>query len=523
MVAIFKLHLQLCKVKVAIMSRNSSIPAPEFSNPPLIGPPPGLNNDEFDVGELFRGNAGATNESSGKLQQLLSYLSSFSENQFTDARGYRYDVLSKITGGELLQGCLRPRFKIDKSKNVKLYFDPAYISIPGGDRRSLIPLVPKFNGVYLDKLNRKEDSMLIADGEWKAWLKIDGHDANIIVQSSSDTPPLPPASIGQGAVWNLARWSVEGSGSANVNIVDAEYFSCPFLPNDISTTHPFYPNLYQKRETLETDRSVVPTWAFTAYYGALHDIHTGTIMTCENADNSTELTGEEGDVWWVRLDTDENGAPQNLKLTKEEPSHQVHQPPEGIVSGQQGIYKFKAFELVAFNGQLFPKIFLGADITWYRWLHENVGTGGGRVYKIFNTSTYRHEFRTVKGCWGSVVSEDGDVIKIELSAENVGGGGEASLGAGGTVLREKDEEDARLDICEETAKFKSILQGSASDAKQIRITNDDDTVRIHGNGATGSLSFTTCDGVTAVALEWEDGLITTTGNSTHALGECNGT
>jgi hypothetical protein len=156
------------------------------------------------------------------------------------------------------------------------------------------------------------------------------------------------------------------------------------------------------------------------------------------------------------------------------------------------------------------------DLTPFLWLGENVGAAA-RVYKEHAELEGSFKFRTLVGCWAAEVAEDGDQIKIEVAAENVGTG-ESAFGA--TLLIEKSEEDPALDICEQKLKIKSLLQGSALDARQIRITNEDEGARIHGNGKNGSIEFHNCDDVLIRRLEWEDGLIINTGDTIIKIGDC---
>jgi hypothetical protein len=80
------------------MPEGVSMPIGDFANPPLSAPPPGLNNEEIDIGEDLRKNASSTNEGTKKLQDVLRYLNMFEENIITEARGYKHIVLSRNTG-----------------------------------------------------------------------------------------------------------------------------------------------------------------------------------------------------------------------------------------------------------------------------------------------------------------------------------------------------------------------------------------------------------------------------------------
>ena len=167
-----------------------------------------------------------------------------------------------------------------------------------------------------------------------------------------------------------------------------------------------------------------------------------------------------------------------------------------------------------------------ADIilTPFLWTGENIGEGSS-VFKQHNRTAGTYEFRNIKGCWGASVGQEGDSINIDVVAENVGfddPDSDSSSGAGGTLLidREEQEESGGEDICEGGLKFKALAQGAGDDAKQIRVTNEDEKVRIHGNGINGLLQFLDCAGTPVGHISWEDGLITTSGQIIVTLGDC---
>ena len=77
----------------------SRFPEPEFTNPPLVGPPPGTDVGDIDLSEALRQNASGTNEGHSKLGVLLQYLTGFQEYRITEAEeGIVHTILSKIEG-----------------------------------------------------------------------------------------------------------------------------------------------------------------------------------------------------------------------------------------------------------------------------------------------------------------------------------------------------------------------------------------------------------------------------------------
>ena len=405
----------------------------------MQGPPPGLDVGDFDSGELFRGNANAGNEQGGKLQSVLQYLHMFEENSITDLLGYKHMVLSRRQGGEVgagTGGCLKPVF-FQKKKNLIAFFRPAYLLIPGGDSGGLIPVTPEFSGIPLDKPmdpDEDGDGMMMSDGDWAAWLTLDGYDAEIIVQSGGDSPPEPPANLSDGAVWNLAKWSIENSGSDEVEVVNPEYYACPFVPATDRNTHSFYPTLYQKKTKANNDGGD-DSWYMKVYYGNVHDLHKGQHHRVDRCDNETEIAVKSGEEWYLKMKTDNLGVPEELEITSQAPEVMPFQPPEAGVTDDtpdegKGTYKWKLFEIMSAGDKLVARIFHSGDISWYRWLHDNLLGDSlptqdeqARVYKKFNQESYKHEFRHILAGTQIKVLESEDSITISWVSEGEGGGG----------------------------------------------------------------------------------------------------
>ena len=285
-----------------------------------------------------------------------------------------------------------------------------------------------------DETTEVGDGMMMSDGDWAAWLTLDGYDAEIIVQSGGDSPPEPPANLSDGAVWNLAKWSIENSGSDEVEVVNPEYYACPFVPATDRNTHSFYPTLYQKKTKADNNGSD-DSWYMKVYYGNVHDLHKGQHHRVDRCDNETEIAVKSGEEWYLKMKTDNLGVPEELEITSQAPEVMPFQPPEAGVTDDtpdegKGTYKWKLFEIMSAGDKLVARIFHSGDISWYRWLHDNLLGDSlptqdeqARVYKKFNQETYKHEFRHILAGTQIKVLESEDSITISWVSEGEGGGG----------------------------------------------------------------------------------------------------
>jgi hypothetical protein len=149
-------------------------------------------------------------------------------------------------------------------------------------------------------------------------------------------------------------------------------------------------------------------------------------------------------------------------------------------------YKIAVFEIVDSKPRL--KLYgAGDNIDHYdeRVTMENLEAEGDcyEVGKTYNEASDKVEFRKLK----------------QLSGE------------GSPVI--KDQTD-------ETINFKRIK--ARTSPTQINVTDDGDAIKIHGNGAMGALYHIPCGETTGtLLLEWDDGLITTTGEVSFEAG-CSG-
>lgn len=239
------------------------------------------------------------------------------------------------------------------------------------------------------------------------------------------------------------------------------------------------------------------------------------------------LTVSPGQGVYVSIMRDEMGMVippvELLADAKAAPSdHYQPEDPEG--SGHiSEVDLVRILDLDLVSGEVEIKVWRESDIqlTPFLWTGENLGEHA-RVYKDYDETTGIYRFRTLRGCFGIDLAEDGDTIKVEFDGENVGDGGAASSGEGAEIYIPKDVNEPPETQCATAAKFRSLLQGLGLDEKQIRITLDGDNVRLHGNGKNGSLVFLSCAGIEAGRIEWEDGLITSQGDIQITVGDCSG-
>jgi hypothetical protein len=240
----------------------------------------------------------------------------------------------------------------------------------------------------------------------------------------------------------------------------------------------------------------------------------GTPMDEEDSNGDLpKLTVADGQGVYCKVNRNEAGLivpPVQLVADDQGEDSDHYQPEDPVDSGHES--EFDLIRILYFDlddGEIELKIWRESDIelTPFLWTGENVG-GQQRVFKEHAEQAGVYRFRTIKGCWASEIAEDGDVLKVEWAGENVGGGGEGTAGTGARVLIDKAEEDPGEDICAQKAKFKSLLQGAGADEKEIRITNEDEFVRIHGNGKNAALIFKNCEGVEFARWSHKDGLST---------------
>ena len=180
-----------------------------------------------------------------------------------------------------------------------------------------------------------------------------------------------------------------------------------------------------------------------------------------------------GDILWCEFKTDETGTvtgkPEIIVAADDKDGvHYYPRDPES--SGNNGDYYVKLFKLEI--DEQFPrvKVYQQSDIEhWAQlWTGENIGGAPGEVFKEHKESENIYKFRTVDG--------RGDYTD--------------------------DSPDAGV-------------------TEQIKVVKDDDVVRVLGNGKKGSRVWMDCDGNEVMRIEWNDGLITSSGDEYMEAG-CDG-
>ena len=178
------------------------------------------------------------------------------------------------------------------------------------------------------------------------------------------------------------------------------------------------------------------------------------------------------DIAWCRYKCNPAGlinyTPEIVVVAADQPgAHYYPTDPEG--SGGDGDYYVKLFKLVM-DGD-FPAIYVyqQSDIEhWAQlWTGENVGYGV-EIYKEHEESVNIYKFRRVDGR-ASYISDMPDAYTTE----------------------------------------------------QIHLVKDNETARVIGNGRTGSRTWRDCDNNDVFKIEWNDGLITSTGHL-YMLCGCDG-
>ena len=185
------------------------------------------------------------------------------------------------------------------------------------------------------------------------------------------------------------------------------------------------------------------------------------------------LTMREDDIAWCRYHTDNKGqllsaAPEIvIDSNLHDGTHYYPPDPEG--SGGEGDYYVKLFKLILVDDVPFIVEYQQSDIEhWAQlWYGENVGTGA-KVYKEHDEDENTYKFRQIDG--------------------------------------------------------RDYYSGDSADpgvTEQIKVVTDVDTVRVIGNGKKGILIWRDCDGNEVMRLEWNDGLITSSGPDEMEAG-CDG-
>jgi hypothetical protein len=203
-----------------------------------------------------------------------------------------------------------------------------------------------------------------------------------------------------------------------------------------------------------------------------------------------------------------------------ETSTDHYEPPGPDTDGSPEIYQYRAlFTVTAADGEPGVSYSQKSDIQIEPYIQTGENTGeGADVFRKWNRATQQLEFYRVHGCYGIAASNAAGRIKVEFEAENIGlvdDGWRASVYVEPDPLAAED--------CAAKAQFRAIGEGAVYSRRQIEILEDDDLIRIMGNGKDGSAVFQDCDGAEVGRIEWEDGLVTSEGPLIFTLGNCTDT
>jgi hypothetical protein len=252
-----------------------------------------------------------------------------------------------------------------------------------------------------------------------------------------------------------------------------------------------------------------------------------------NATPPPEISLTIGDSVYITYATDKSGTisgdPAPSVIVSTTALESVHyQPPDAAGSGgADGLYYVKIGKLTGTSledAEWEP--YQNSDIEHYQELPQlkNIGDGAG-VCKGRKANSNDYEFRRVRGNFGIAETEEADSVAIDFLGENVGG-------ASAVFIPAPDPEA----LPDQAVQFRT-LRGLGYEAEgegiseQIQVAVVDaegadpgtgGNIRIRGNTKVGSLTFLDCDGAPLMVLNWQDGLITTSGDSSVTLGDCTG-
>lgn len=213
-----------------------------------------------------------------------------------------------------------------------------------------------------------------------------------------------------------------------------------------------------------------------------------------------ELTLVDGDFIALTYSTDEDGFVQgvpNIEATQTEQDSIHHQPASGAAtSGSTGDYWVKLAQLNIVNGAPQIDYFLQSDDFNDRlWKGRNVGSAR-YIHKERDESNDTYDFRTLEQNTPSGRTY-GKVIVDPVGAE--------------------------FDKANDSIKFSAIAERATS--PQVNVKDDGaGIVTIEGNTKDGTLTWTDCGDpspTVTTLIEWEDGLITSTGTKNITAG-CGG-
>lgn len=253
----------------------------------------------------------------------------------------------------------------------------------------------------------------------------------------------------------------------------------------------------------------------------------GEPMDTRDADgNLPVLEVTDGEWIYVKIERDAEGVvvgTPEVVVDEAEKESAHYQPVNPDDSGTQEIDQYArilGLEVVDDVAEISVWWESDIEITPFLWAGENVGAGA-RSFKKHQDTTGRWQFRTITGCYGAKVEEDGDEIVMEPEAENAG---DLQTGNKAAVYITREETEAAMDpaddICEQPMQFRQLAQGEDLLRQEITIVEDDDLVRIRGNNVPGKLVIRDCDNNLLGEIEWQDGLMKTSGTVEFQVSSC---
>ena len=229
-----------------------------------------------------------------------------------------------------------------------------------------------------------------------------------------------------------------------------------------------------------------------------------------------------GDTLWCKIETDVMGEiteDPEVVVESEDQDGTHYQPDDPEESGVEGEYYVKLFKLEEDDGSPYVKVYQQSDIEHWAQLWTGINLGSGaRVYKKHEDYENIFKFRSVLGDYGINQVETDTEVQLDFDAENVGSGCPVWVEP---LDNQGQPED---DPPDGPAKFRSI-DGRESQPQinvQCEPENPGDplpeTIRVVGNDINGAILLDDDGSVTELA-RWQDGLVTTPGETTLKVEE----
>jgi hypothetical protein len=186
-------------------------------------------------------------------------------------------------------------------------------------------------------------------------------------------------------------------------------------------------------------------------------------------------------------------------------------PPDPFDSGTEEVFQYRRLiDLDVVSDEVEIKVWRRSDIDLepFLWKGDNLGTGVD-VFKEHNEQDGVYNFRRINACYGLEGELNGDSVKLDFEAENIG---DTYTGTKANVYVEYDG-----DSCGQKAQFRPITQGAETDRQQIEIEQDGEVVRVKGNDVKKTIELQDCEGNELLSLEFEDGLLKDAGDEGSVL------